>query len=132
MGNKEECASISDSDGYIISQYASQMSNVTDVRGIARSGWCLPIECSQADFDWITTLEDNFVNMGIDMLPSLGINIDTLVFKTGLSNIFQRYVLSDVYDADWRARTQTGFYVTATLIGAVVFSTILANVYFAV
>jgi len=48
----------------------------------------MPIECSQADFDWLTNLEDNFVNMGIDMLPKLGINIDTLIFKTGLSNIY--------------------------------------------
>jgi len=45
---------------------------------------------------------DDFVNNGINMLPELGININTLIFRTGLTQVYQRYIISDVADEEMR------------------------------
>lgn len=52
LGQKPYCESLvrPGSDDYISSYYSMQ-SNVTDARGIARMGFCLPIECTQEDLD---------------------------------------------------------------------------------
>jgi len=85
MGSKEECEQVVDENGQRMAAYASNKSNVTDLRGIARSGYCLPIQCTQEQLNFVTDYMNGFVNWGIDMLPTLGINIDILIFRTGLT-----------------------------------------------
>jgi hypothetical protein len=56
---------------------------VSDVRGIARLGICLPQECVQSDLDYFGDVSNGFINWGISLLPYFGIYIDNLVFKPG-------------------------------------------------
>jgi hypothetical protein len=88
LGDKPQCESLQKSDlvyGFSNQEYASTYfsirTNVTDARGIARMGLCLPIECTQDDLDHFDELFLKFTNFGIGLLPTLGINIDTLVFN---------------------------------------------------
>lgn len=88
LGIKPQCESIqkfdlvygTSSDEYASSYFAIR-TNVTNARGIARIGLCLPIECTQEDLDHFDYLFLKFTNFGISLLPKLGINIDTLVFN---------------------------------------------------
>ena len=82
LGIKPECESLykPGSSDYV-SSYYSMRANVTDARGIARMGFCLPIECTQDDLNEFQTLANNFADFGISLLPKLGINIDNLVFN---------------------------------------------------
>ena len=52
LGIKSECESLDKpgSSDYVGSYY-SMRTNVTNARGIARMGFCLPIECVQEDLD---------------------------------------------------------------------------------
>ena len=89
LGNKPRCETLTyvdpitgeTSDDYSAT-YTAIRSNVTDARGIARMGLCLPVECTQDELTNFDTRMINFMNFGISLLPQLGINIDTLVFNT--------------------------------------------------
>jgi hypothetical protein len=61
--------------------YSEVLTNVTDLRGIARMGMCLPEECTQEIIDHFVGTYINMTNNGIAMLPTLGINIDMLIFR---------------------------------------------------
>ena len=74
--------------------------NVTDARGIARMGFCLPIECTQDDLDIFQKHANAFTNFGISLLPKLGIYIDNLVF-TPTSQAAMDIKDSDTYADDW-------------------------------
>ena len=129
MGDKSVCEGLTDEDGNRIGQFVIMNSNVTHVRGKARQGICLPIECSQEEITAASDAEVNFINYGISQLPVLGINVDILIFRTGLSQVYDKFVVSDVKDQELRDQTQTGAVITASVIGSIVFITIVANIY---
>ena len=52
------------------------------MRGLARSGICLPIECVQGTITDYVGNAISFMNSELALLPSYGINIDTLIFNS--------------------------------------------------
>ena len=102
--------------------------NVTDVRGIARSGVCMPINCTQSDINFGSAKVVGMVNNAIGLLPSLGINIDTIIFKTNFSQVNMNFLVTDYQDELSRSESKTGFVVTATILGTILFLTIAANI----
>jgi hypothetical protein len=103
--------------------------NITHIRGKARQGICLPIECSQEEITAASDAGVNFINFGIDILPTLGINIDILIFKTGFTQVYDKFVISDVRDQELRDQTYTGMLITLSLIIIIAVAVILANFY---
>ena len=85
MGSKERCQTIVDDDGNRMAIYNSNKANVTQLRGIARSGYCLPIECTMEDLNSVADMMDDNVNKNLKLLSSYGINIHTMIFRTPLS-----------------------------------------------
>jgi len=71
-------------------------------------------------------------NSELEILPSLGINIDTLVFKTGFSNISYTATLTDDFDKNWRSETETGMITTSLVLFCVVGTSVMVNIFLAV
>lgn len=105
MGDKARCENLKDEQGNQIGQFVIMNTNVTHIRGKARQGVCLPIECTQEQITWASDLEVNFINYGIRQLPEYGINIDILIFKTGLSQVYDKFIISDQRDQELRDQT---------------------------
>ena len=47
IGLAPACNNITDTDGNRIAHFVAMQNNVTHLRGLARQGYCLPIECNQ-------------------------------------------------------------------------------------
>lgn len=98
MGNKTLCETIGpapgDHDDENVAIYSSMQSNVTHVRGIARQGYCLPKECTEADLNYVADLLVNNTNHGLSILPQYGIHFNTLIFNED-SRVGMKFSQSD-------------------------------------
>ena len=70
-----------DPDGNRMGVYVSMRQNITQMRGLARSGLCLPIECVQSTINNFTDNTIDLLNSALAILPTFGINLDLLIFN---------------------------------------------------
>ena len=98
------------------------------MRGLARSGVCLPVECVQ---DTISDYVDNAIdlmNSQLALLPSYGIDINTLIFNSD-SRLSMKMTVIDSDGQDEADETKVGFVIVSALLGAIFIFSISTNVY---
>ena len=81
VGNPEACHNILDDNGKRIALYTNVEQGVSHLRGIARIGVCVPIECNQESMDYFNDKYFGYMNAQLLLLPSYGINFNTLIFN---------------------------------------------------
>mmetsp|Transcript_7401 Transcript_7401/g.12500 ORF Transcript_7401/g.12500 Transcript_7401/m.12500 type:complete len:232 (+) Transcript_7401:291-986(+) len=108
--------------------YSAAKSNVTDLRGIARMGFCLPQECTQEDLDSFTDKYIGLMNEQLEKLPGLGINIDLLIFRN-YSRLNMQFSRTDSEIEDWQSRTKVGAYVVLGFLSVIVALSLFVNLY---
>jgi len=100
--------------------------NVTDLRGVARTGLCLPRECTQAHLDNFTDTLLGFINPMILKLPEFGIVINNTIFGPE-SQVTMKFTTSDAYVEEWQAWTSTGFLFVVGFLAVIIGVSVLAN-----
>lgn len=78
----EACQNIRNEDGERVAHYTNEQVNTTHMRGAGRQGWCIPIECKTESVDYFNDVWYGYMNNQLAMLPSYGINFNTLIFNT--------------------------------------------------